>query len=535
MTKLSGWPVLAGALACLSAGSAHASSPVRTDGGLVQGADASGVTSFKGIPYAAPPVGALRWEAPQPAAPWTGVRDATAFGAPCWATPFGPPNPAAPQPSEDCLTLNVWKPISGTAVRPKPVMVWIHGGGFVFGSSGDPTDDGTNLAGRDVLVVSMNYRLNAFGFLAHPALDAQAGSSGAYGLEDQVAALRWIRRNIASFGGDPNNVTVFGQSAGAHSIGILMAAPSARGLFQKAIIESGAWWDSEHGSLSTHPEALAEGVALADKLGTQTAAGLRAIPAAQLNAVSAWNPATDPGLTAFTPSIDGQFLPQSPGAAFVNGTQPKIPLMGGWTDREDLPIFDARDLPHATPQQFRSVASQQFGAHWLTVFDYLYPSGDETQTTSSANQLSGDLVIAQQTWEMLARQWLTSRAPVYVYQYSYSSPYAPVPIHTVEQPFVFGTLTPEIYPPNTAAPSDADRGFSDLLMSYWTNFAKGGTPNGAGLPAWPAYRGPGSKVMHLDNASAAAPEYGTDRFGFIAAYRRDGRLPDQWRNVNAGK
>ena len=326
---------------------------------------------------------------------------------------------------------------------------------------------------------------------------------------------------------------MFGQSAGAHAIGLLMAAPSAQGLFQKAIIESGAWWDSEHGSLSTHPEALAEGVALASRLGSQTAAGLRAVPAAQLNTASTWNSTTDPGLTAFTPSIDGQFLPQSPGAAFVNGTQPKIPLLGGWNDREDLPLFDSRDLPHATPQQFLSAGSQQFGAQWLDVFSDLYPSGSEAQAVASADQLSGDLVIAQQTWEMLARQWLTSRAPVYVYQFSYSSPYAPVPIHTAELPFVFGTLTPESYPKGASAPGDADRSFSNLLMSYWTNFARQGSPNGAGLPAWPAYGGPFSGVMHLDAASAAAPEYDTLRFGFIAAYRNDGRLPDYWRTVNA--
>ncbi len=520
--------VLGAAIAC-----AHASSLVRTDAGLVEGTapNAVGVAAFMGVPYAAPPVGALRWRPPQPAAHWNDVYQATAFGPPCWATPLGPPAAGAPQPSEDCLTLNVWTPALGDArarTRPKAVMVWIHGGGFVFGSSSDPESDGTELASHDVVMVSMNYRLGAFGFLAHPALDAEGGSSGAYGLEDQVAALRWVNRNIAAFGGDPGNVTVFGQSAGAHAIGILMAAPSARGLFQKAIIESGAWWDSEHGSLSTHPEALAEGVALASRLGVRTAAGLRAIPADQLNSVTAWNPATDPGLTSFTPSIDGHFLLQSPARAFVEGTQPKIPLLGGWNDREDLPIFDPRDLPHATPGQFRSAATEQFGADWIGLFDYLYPSGSEAHATASADQLSGDLVIAQQTWEMLARQWLTSPAPVYVYQFSYSSPYQPVPIHTAELPFVFGTLLP-----NGNEASNADRGFSDLLMSYWTNFAKHGTPNGAGLPEWPAYRGPGSTVMHLDNASTAGPEYGTFRFGFIAAYRNDGRLPDEWRNVNA--
>lgn len=510
---------------------ADASPAVSTDAGLVAGTapNATGVSAFKGIPYAAPPVGALRWQRPQPAARWIGVRQATEFGSPCWATPLGPPAAGAPQPSEDCLTLNVWTP-SGAVARPRAVMVWIHGGGFVFGTSRDPTFDGTNLASHDVVVVSMNYRLGAFGFLAHPALDAQAGTSGNYGLEDQVAALRWVRRNIAAFGGDPGNVTVFGESAGAHAVGILMAAPSARHLFQKGIIESGALWDSEHGSLSTHPQALAEGVALASKLGARTAAELRAVPANALNAAAVWNVATDPGLTAFTPSIDGQFLRQSPGRAFVEGTQPKIPLLGGWNDREDVPIFDARDLPHATPQQFEAGESALFGAGWASLFRYLYPSSNEAQTTASADQLSGDQVIAQQTWEMLARQWITSRSPVYVYQFSYSSPYSPIPAHGADPAFVFGNLTPQ---DSGTAPDDADRMFSDLVMSYWTNFAKHGNPNSAGLPKWPAYEGPGSTVMRLDAESAAGPEYGTLRFGFIAAYRRDGRLPDYWRSVNA--
>ena len=514
--------------------SAQAASVVQTDAGAVQGGapDARGVVAFKGIPYAAPPVDALRFRPPQPAAPWNGVRQATAFSAPCWGTTLGPPpDVAAPKqtpPSEDCLALNVWTPPSTEASHRKAVMVWIHGGGFVFGTASTPDYDGANLASHDAVIVTVNYRLGAFGFLAHPALDAEAGTSGNYGLEDMVAALRWVRQNIAAFGGDPENVTIFGESAGAHAIGILMAAPSAQGLFQKAIIESGAWWDSEHGSMPTHEQEVAEGEALAYKFGTQTAAGLRNIPAEQLNTATQWDVTTDPGLTAFTPSVDGQFLPESPGKAFVDGTQPKIPLLGGWNDREDMPIFTPRDLPHATPQEFRAGASQLFGQRWLPVFNALYPSGNEAQATASADELSGDLVIRQQTWEMLARQWLTSRAPVYVYQYSYASPFSPVPSHGSEWPFVFGNLPPT----PSATPSDADRAFSDLLASYWTNFAKSGNPNGRGLPNWPAYAGPNSQVMHLQADAGATREYGTLRYGFIAAFRKDGRLPEAWRNVN---
>jgi para-nitrobenzyl esterase len=212
-------------------------------------ADASGIVSFKGIPYAAAPVGNLRWKEPQPAASWSGTRDATSFGAKCWAAAaFGGPIATA-NVSEDCLFLNVW---SGARTRGArlPVMVWIHGGGFQFGTGSDNALDGTSLAKKGVVVVTLNYRLGVFGHRSRPDLDAESGGhkSGMYGIQDQIAALRWVKANIASFGGDPANVTVFGESAGAHAIGLLMASPLATGLFQKAIGESGAFWESEHGS-----------------------------------------------------------------------------------------------------------------------------------------------------------------------------------------------------------------------------------------------------------------------------------------------
>lgn len=211
---------------------------VLTAAGFVQGAppDAHGVTSFKGIPYAAPPVGALRWHPPQAPLAFNGMLQATAYGAACLAAP--PAN--SPAQSEDCLTLNVWTPAPFTGAA-KPVMVFLHGGGFEFGSGASPTYDGSVLATKDVVVVTINYRLGVFGFLAHPSLDAEAGGSGAYGLQDQQAVLRWVQQNIANFGGDPSNVTLFGESAGAHAVGILMASPLSPGLFSKAILQSGSY------------------------------------------------------------------------------------------------------------------------------------------------------------------------------------------------------------------------------------------------------------------------------------------------------
>jgi len=253
------------------------SSEIRTEAGLVRGTprDAHDVLAFKGIPYAAAPVGKLRWHAPQPPSPWSGVRDAVAHGARCLSALEKDREPG-PR-SEDCLYLNVWTAANSTAEK-RPVMVWVHGGGFQFGSSAGPAIDGTALAQKGVIVVSFNYRLGVLGFLAHPDLDAE-GPSGNYGLQDQLAALRWVKGNIAGFGGDPDNVTLFGESAGAHAIGILMTSPLAQGLFHKAIGESGAFWDGRNGPLESFEEARARGQAFTRQQGDMSIAALRALPA----------------------------------------------------------------------------------------------------------------------------------------------------------------------------------------------------------------------------------------------------------------
>ena len=506
--------------------------PVSTTTGWVQGIapNAQGVTAFKGIPYAAPPTGPLRWRPPQPMPPWAGIRTAASFGSACLAAPAPGSAPvASSSQSEDCLTVNVWTPAPDGGAA-KPVMVWLHGGGFQFGSSASSTYDGSNLAARGVVVVSLNYRLGVFGFLAHPAFDQEAGGSGAYGLQDQLAALRWVRQNIASFGGDPSRVTLFGESAGAHSVGILLASPKSRGLFSRAIAESGAFWDSEHGSLATHEEALAKGRAFAEQFAGQD---IRAVPADQVNAAAAWDAATDPGITAFAPSVDGQVLRDSPAAVFARGQQLDVPLLGGWNSAEYF-LFEPRALPYATPQAFNAAAAQLFGTKCLPLFETLYPASSPDQAQASSLLLDGDLIISEQVWEMLSLRRRPNSANVYAYHFSYTSPYSPIASHTAELPFVFGTLTPQRFAPQSTAPGEDDRRMADLMMAYWTNFARGGDPNGAGLPPWPAYKGAGSPIMQLSATSAAGPDADADRFRFIASYRKQGRFPQAWRTLGAG-
>ncbi len=509
----------------LATGAAQAQAlPVMTTSGYVQGspADANGVTSFKGIPYAAPPVGPLRWRAPEPAPQWAGVLPAFDYGHSCLAAY----QPDASQ-SEDCLTVNVWTPALKPDV-PKPVMVYIYGGGFEFGTSASPTLDGSRLATHDVVVVTLNYRLGVLGFLAAPQLDQESGTSGAWGLLDQLAALRWVKRNIASFGGDPKRVTVFGESAGAHAVGLLLASPKARGLIHGAIMESGAFWDSEHGSIATHDEALARGSDFVAKFPGQD---IRSVDAATINAAAPWNFSIDPGVTAFAPSVDGNVLWASPAEVFARGQALNVPLLAGWNAAEYAP-FTARALPFSTPQAFNDAAANLFGSRCLLPFQALYPATDATQAQASSYQLDGDLIIAEQVWELLTLSRRHPRAAnVYAYNFTYTSPYSPVASHAADIPFVWGTM--DAVPPRFAPPGAADQQFSDLVMAYWTNFAHNGNPNRPGLPFWPAYKGVGSQVMRLNAQSMAAPNTDEDRFRFVASYRSHGRLPEAWRTLGA--
>ena len=492
---------------------------VQVEAGIVRGVprDERGVLAFKGIPYAAPPVGDLRWHAPQPPYTWVGVR--------CWSAWQDDPAPWPPQ-SEDCLSLNIWTAAQQAHER-RPVMVWIHGGGFEFGASADPSTDGSRLAQKGVVLVSFNYRVGVLGFMAHPELDRE-GPSGDYGLQDQLAALRWVQSNIARFGGDPNNVTVFGESAGAHAIGMLMASPLAKGFIHKAIGESGAFWDSEHGSLATFDEAHARGLAFAARMGAPSISALRAMPAEQLNAAATWNFTRDPGTTAFSPNIDRSVVPEVPAARYLRGEQLHIPLLAGWNEVEQWP-FRARALPHQTAQDFRQAAERMFGTDRLTEFLTLYPAESDAQAAESAEALIGDLDISEQTWEWLELQQRSGRAPVYGYTFTYTSPYVPIASHLVEVPFVFGTLTPQFLVGGGAPPTDADRALSETIMSYWVNFAARGDPNGSGLPYWPPYDSNGV-VQNLGKTVGPRRNMQAARFRFLASYRTDGVFPVGWRD-----
>lgn len=501
--------------------------------GAVQGSsrDAHGVLAFKGIPYAAAPVSKLRWKPPQAVQSWQGVRAATAFGPRCEGSPLLGAAPPGNVQSEDCLTLNVWTAAQSTNEK-RPVMVWIHGGGFQTGvpTPSDPSTDGGSFAAKGVVLVSFNYRLGVFGFLSHPALDSEGTPSGDYGLQDQIAALKWVRSNIARFGGDPNNVTIFGESAGAMSVGLLMSSPLATGLFHKAIGESGAFQESEHGSIATRAAALERGQALAARLTGGNIAALRAISADELLAQSSWSFQTDPVTTAFSPSVDGYVLPDCPANIFSQGKQNDVPLLAGRNGSEGY-IFLSGALPYTSSSAFQQAATVQFGTDRLTEFLSNYPANTDTIAAASAETLVGDLRVSEQSWEWMQLQRQTGRSPVYGYQFNYHSEYSPMPIHGADISFVFGTLMPQMLAPE-AVPDARDREVSGQLMSYWVNFARNGDPNGTGLPRWPAYQGDGSSVMLItDLTTVAAPETDSARFRFLRSFRKNGRMPDSWRQT----
>ncbi len=405
-------------------------------------------------------------------------------------------------------------------------MALIHGGGFLqFSSSADPSINGSQPARKGVVVVSFNYRLGILGFLAHPELD-QEGPSGNNGLQDQLAALRWVQAHIERFGGDPDNVTVFGESAGAHAIGILLASPLTRGLVHKAIGESGAFWDSEHGPLTTFAEAHDRGVAFTERLGASSVAALRALPAEEVNVAASWNFTQDPGMTAFSPNIDGYVVPDVPATRYFDGKQLRVPLLAGWNEVEALP-FLARALPHETAQHFIEAAEQRFGDK-LEEFLALYPADNDAQAKVSAEALIGDLTISEQTCRWLELQWRTGQ-PVYGYRFTYTSPYVSIASHLAEVPFVFGTLTPQFLIGGTMPPTDTDRALSETMISYWVNFATQGDPNGSGLPDWPVYGGDGA-VQEFGRTVAPQANQQPARFRFLASYRNSGAFPASWRD-----
>lgn len=438
----------------------------------VGGADPS-VRIFKGVPYAAPPVGDLRWQPPQPPAKWTGVRRADHFGAACMQAPQVKGSfyqvefyPVDEPTSEDCLYLNIYSAAKSASER-RPVLVWIHGGALREGSGSLPSFDGEPLALKGLVVVTINYRMNVFGFFAHPELTHASGrnASGNYGFQDQLAALRWVQHNITAFGGDPNRVTVDGQSAGSRSISCLMASPLSRGLFQRVIGQSGA----EVQTMKTLAEAEADGVRYAARLGAGSVAGLRAIPADRL--------LTEGGSTG--PIVDGYVLPESPYALFSQGKHNQVRALLGSTLDEQGGM-----QPPVSAEQFREQAHQRYGS-MAEEFLRLYPATNGDETRRAQHEVSRDI------WASNMRRWarlLSSSGQPNVYMYCFtrrdpgrdSERYGA--FHSGELVYHFNNLKSVDRPWEAA-----DRKLAALMSSYWANFAATGDPNGPGLPAWPVY------------------------------------------------
>jgi para-nitrobenzyl esterase len=477
--------------------------------------DASGVRAYKGIPYAAPPIGRLRWRPPEPVAAWSGVRPTRAYGPnSLQGIVWDDIDPYAAGVSEDCLYLNVWTAAAPGISARLSTMVWIHGGGFVAGSGAEPRYDGARLAARGTVVVTLNHRLNALGFLAHPELTAESDhrASGNYGFLDLVAALGWVKRNIASFGGDPGRVTIAGESAGSFAASALMASPLAKGLFGRVIGESGALFTSPVRAPASLAEAEAEGLDFMRKVGAKSLAALRVAPADAILAA-----APGPG---FRPIVDGWFLPRSPAEIFAAGEQSDVPLMAGWNKDEgfNFTLLQGDDAKRPYVDLARAI----FG-EWTEELLQHYPGGSPDVAASSAHALGGDLTIIHPTWAWIEAQKQSGRAEIFRFRFD-RAPLTPQgwfgerdsreagAFHAGELLYVFGNLH--------AFPwliEDADHELAKFASSYWINFVATGDPNGPGLPRWPSYRSAGAPVMMLDAPPRAGPEEWRGRQVFLKA------------------
>jgi len=480
--------------------------PVATEYGLLQGVAEESLTVYRGVPFAAAPVGELRWRAPQPHAKWEGIREARNFG----------PDPyqgdGKGNVSEDCLYLNIWSPAQ-EAGEKLPVLVWIYGGGFSFGSTSAPVHNGEHLARKGVVLVSLNYRVGPLGFLAHPELSAETPRrvSGNYGLQDQIAALRWIQRNIAAFGGDPRKVTIFGESAGGISVSMLCASPEARGLFRAAISQSGGSFGPTRAT--TYPgenmralgAAEQAGAKFAETAGAKTLAELRQLPANKLpggwGSGSAW------------PIVDGWIIPNDQFRLYETKHYNDVDVLIGYNSDEGLSFSREK-----TPAEYEANVRLRYGPYADKLLA-AYPAG-ATQVGRSARNLMRDAAFGWQTWSWARLQSRTGKGRVFLYHFDQhaehpaGSPAADHGMpHGVDVPYVFKTLNPTDL---NLRPDDY--AISETVATYWVNFAKFGDPNGKGLPVWPRFTEASPKVMHFNKVASVGEVPGVAALEVIDAY-----------------
>jgi para-nitrobenzyl esterase len=543
------------------AAQSQAPATVRVDSGEVQGVVDDGVLSFKGVPFAAPPVGELRWRPPQPAAKWTGVRQAGDFGASCMqgrgfgpspgagappaqgtapAAPAPTPPAAAPAsqaPSEDCLYLNVWRP-ADSAARNLPVMVWIYGGGFTGGSSSSPNTSGVGFAKQGVVLVAMNYRVGRFGFFAHPALSRERPggkdeNKGNYAYMDQIAALQWVKRNIAAFGGDPNNVTIFGFSAGGVSVHSMLASPQARGLFHKAIAESGGSRDSV---LTARPMSK-DGVdpnypVSAETIGSQFArslgiegtdqgalARLRGLSAEEVLRGAPAQPGTNAPSYETTPILDGKLITETAESAYKARRQPKVPFLAGSNSADTA----GNRVRAATKDELWA----RFGK-WSEEAKAAYDPDGSTDLATLVSRANDDFGQAEPA-RFAASAFAANGSPAYLYRFSYVASAlrekmrAGAP-HGGEISYVFGTLTAG----RGVTPSAEDLAVSRMAQSYWVNFARTGDPNGPGLPTWPRHVASKDQIFDFrpDGTASAGPDSRKARLDVTEKATESGKRDD---------
>lgn len=511
--------------------SVFAQDRVKIANGVLEGTSnkSSGVRSFKGIPFAEPPVGELRWKPPQPVKNWQGVRKADQFGPRCMQRPiFGDMNFRSNGMSEDCLYLNVWTPVKSGREK-LPVLVYFYGGGFVAGDGSEPRYDGESMARKGIVTVTVNYRLGVFGFLAHPELTKESPrrASGNYGLLDQHAALRWVQQNIAAFGGDPKRVTIAGESAGSISVSAQMASPMSKNLIAGAIGESG----SILGALSAVPLAEGEqnGVKFATSIGKDSLAALRAMSAEQLLEATA-----RPGLPRFSPTIDGWFFPKSPFEIYAAGEQARVPLLAG-VNSEEMGYFAVLGREKPTVENYRKALERLYGDKADEVFK-LYPASTEIEVMDAAQDLASDRFISYSTWKWVELATKTGGQPTYYYLYAHPRPpmrpemgqavaglaggvvggpeanQRPKPrgaVHSAEIEYALGNLdSNKVY-----AWTPDDYKVSRLMQEYFANFIKTGNPNGKGLPLWPNFS-EGQRLV-IDVNPRAEAEKARARYEFL--------------------